>query len=111
MPTVEAAGLTLNYDEQGAGEPLLLIPYTSADHACYAFQLPALHRALPLHQRRPPPARARAQCTSTRFAEPLAEGIPDSTVVVFDDLCHAALHEDPETFNGASLEFLLAHRA
>jgi pimeloyl-ACP methyl ester carboxylesterase len=26
---------------QGEGEPLLLIPYTSADHACYAFQLPA----------------------------------------------------------------------
>ena len=26
---------------QGEGEPLLLIPYLSADHACYAFQLPA----------------------------------------------------------------------
>jgi pimeloyl-ACP methyl ester carboxylesterase len=34
-------GLTINYDVQGEGEPLLLIPYTSADHACYAFQLPA----------------------------------------------------------------------
>jgi pimeloyl-ACP methyl ester carboxylesterase len=31
----------INYDVQGAGEPLLLIPYTSADHACWAFQLPA----------------------------------------------------------------------
>jgi pimeloyl-ACP methyl ester carboxylesterase len=31
----------MNYDVQGAGEPLLLIPYTSADHACFAFQLPA----------------------------------------------------------------------
>ena len=41
MPTVEAAGPTLNYDDQGAGEPLLLIPYTGADHACYAFQLQA----------------------------------------------------------------------
>jgi len=268
MPTVEAAGLTLNYDEQGAGEPLLLIPYTSADHACYAFQLPAytehfrcisvdlpgtgesskpagpysteeyadqvaafldaieverahvagvslgaavgthlaarhpdrvsslslhsawdasdsflrvlleswmtLARGTPtvadavilgifpwcftpeMYAERPDfvagledfvrgrPAQpleaflAQAQaaidhdasgvlgdvaaptlitfggrdlCTSTRFAEPLAEGIPDSTVVVFDDLCHAALHEDPETFNAASLEFLLAHRA
>jgi pimeloyl-ACP methyl ester carboxylesterase len=37
----EADGLTINYDVQGEGEPLLLIPYTSADHACYAFQLPA----------------------------------------------------------------------
>jgi pimeloyl-ACP methyl ester carboxylesterase len=41
MPQVEVDGLTINYDVQGDGEPLLLIPYTSADHACYAFQLPA----------------------------------------------------------------------
>jgi pimeloyl-ACP methyl ester carboxylesterase len=41
MPQVEVNGLTINYDVQGDGEPLLLIPYTSADHACYAFQLPA----------------------------------------------------------------------
>jgi pimeloyl-ACP methyl ester carboxylesterase len=41
MPQVEVDGLTINYDVQGQGEPLLLIPYTSADHACYAFQLPS----------------------------------------------------------------------
>ena len=41
MPQAEVSGLTINFDVQGAGEPLLLIPYTSADHACYAFQLPA----------------------------------------------------------------------
>ena len=41
MPRVEADGLTINYDVQAEGEPLLLIPYTSADHACWAFQLPA----------------------------------------------------------------------
>ena len=41
MPQVKVDGLTINYDVQGEGEPLLLIPYTSADHACYAFQLPA----------------------------------------------------------------------
>jgi pimeloyl-ACP methyl ester carboxylesterase len=41
MPRVEVDGLTLNYDVQGKGEPLLLIPYLSADHACFAFQLPA----------------------------------------------------------------------
>jgi pimeloyl-ACP methyl ester carboxylesterase len=41
MPQVEVDGLRVNYDVQGEGEPLLLIPYTSADHACYAFQLPA----------------------------------------------------------------------
>ena len=41
MPRVEVDGLTINYDVEGDGEPLLLIPYTSADHACWAFQLPA----------------------------------------------------------------------
>ncbi|HEX5887178.1 MAG TPA: alpha/beta hydrolase [Pyrinomonadaceae bacterium] len=39
MPTVQANGITLNYDQQGSGEPLILIPYLSADHACYAFQV------------------------------------------------------------------------
>ena len=41
MPQVEVDGLTINYEVQGDGDPLLLIPYTSADHACWAFQLPA----------------------------------------------------------------------
>jgi pimeloyl-ACP methyl ester carboxylesterase len=40
MPQVDVDGLAINYDVQGAGEPLLLIPYLSADHACWAFQLP-----------------------------------------------------------------------
>jgi pimeloyl-ACP methyl ester carboxylesterase len=29
----------MNYDQQGAGEPLILIPYLAADYACYAFQV------------------------------------------------------------------------
>jgi len=41
MQQVDVDGPTINYDVQGEGEPLLLIPYLSADHACYAFQLPA----------------------------------------------------------------------
>jgi pimeloyl-ACP methyl ester carboxylesterase len=41
MPQVDAAGVRINYAVEGEGDPLLLIPYTSADHACYAFQLPA----------------------------------------------------------------------
>lgn len=267
MPTTEALGLTINYEEQGEGEPLLLIPYLAADHACYAFQLPAytehfrcisvdlpgsgesdmppgpystegyadqlaafleaigverahvagvslgaavathlgarhpervrtlslhsawdatdlylstilemwrsLARALPtvadaviqgifplcftpeMYAGRPEfvdglvdfvrsrPAQpvdaflaqsaaviahdatavlgsitaptlitfgAHDLVTSTRFAEPLESGIADSEVVVFDDLSHAGLHEDPETFNRASLDFLLRHR-
>ncbi len=268
MPVIEAAGLTINYEEQGEGEPLLLIPYTGADHACYAFQLPAYTehfrcisvdlpgsgesskppgpysteaqadqiaafldaldverahvagmslgaaigthlaarhpdrvRSLSLHSvwattdpylrvlleswmtlARGVPAvadvvilgifpwcftpemyaerpefvaaledfvrgrpvqpleaflaqceaviahdaagvlgdiaapslityGARDLCPSTRFAPALTAGIADSTLVVFDALSHAGLHEDPETFNAVSLEFLLNHQA
>jgi pimeloyl-ACP methyl ester carboxylesterase len=39
MPKVTANGITMHYDRQGAGEPLVLIPYLAADHACYAFQV------------------------------------------------------------------------
>jgi pimeloyl-ACP methyl ester carboxylesterase len=268
MPQVEVDGLTINYDVQGEGEPLLLIPYTSADHACYAFQLPAytehfsaiavdlpgsgesdkpagpysteayadqvagflgavgierahvagvslgaavgLHlaarhpgrvRSLSLHSawpvtddylrtvveqwrtlasvlptvadvviggifpwcftpemyvERPETVSAlvdfvrsrpaqpvdafqaqidavlshdasaalagidaptlitvggRDLVCSTRFAEPLATGIARTEVVVFDHLSHAGLHEDPETFNRATLDFLLRQAA
>jgi pimeloyl-ACP methyl ester carboxylesterase len=39
MPKVKANGITINYEQQGAGEPLVLIPYLAADNACYAFQV------------------------------------------------------------------------
>jgi pimeloyl-ACP methyl ester carboxylesterase len=268
MPQVDVEGLAINYDVQGEGEPLLLIPYLSADHACYAFQLPAytehfsciaidlpgsgesdkpagpystegyadqvaaflgaigierahvagvslgatvgihlaarhphLVRSLSLHScwdvsddylkivveqwrtlasslptvadmviqgifpwcftpdmyvDRPEfvdtlvdfvrgrPAQpedaflaqtdaviahdasaalgdidvptlitfgARDVVCSTRFADPLNSGIAGSELVVFDHLSHAGLHEDPETFNRATLEFLLRQRS
>jgi 3-oxoadipate enol-lactonase len=39
MPKIRANHITLNYEQQGTGEPLVLIPYLAADHACYAFQV------------------------------------------------------------------------
>ncbi len=39
MPKVKANNLTMNYEQEGTGEPLVLIPYLAADHACYAFQV------------------------------------------------------------------------
>src|SRR6476620_4033482 len=39
MPKVSANGISLNYEVQGTGEPVILIPYRAADHACYAFQV------------------------------------------------------------------------
>src|SRR5882724_2686074 len=39
MPKIRANNIMMNYEQQGTGEPLLLIPYLAADNACYAFQL------------------------------------------------------------------------
>jgi pimeloyl-ACP methyl ester carboxylesterase len=36
---VKAKNITMNYEQQGTGEPLILIPSLAADHACYAFQV------------------------------------------------------------------------
>ena len=40
MPKVNANGININYVMQGVGEPLVLIPFLSADNGCYTFQLP-----------------------------------------------------------------------
>jgi pimeloyl-ACP methyl ester carboxylesterase len=39
MPKVKVKDITINYESQGTGEPLVLIPYLAADNACYAFQV------------------------------------------------------------------------
>jgi 3-oxoadipate enol-lactonase len=39
MPKIKVNDITMNYEQQGTGEPLLLIPYLAADNACYAFQM------------------------------------------------------------------------
>ena len=39
MPKVKVNKISINYEQQGTGEPLILIPYLTADHACYAFQV------------------------------------------------------------------------
>ena len=39
MPKIKVNDITMNYERQGSGEPLVLIPYLAADHACYAFQV------------------------------------------------------------------------
>ena len=39
MPRVTANGISINYEQQGTGEHLILIPFLTADNACYAFQV------------------------------------------------------------------------
>jgi len=39
MPKIQVGSIKMNYEQQGDGEPLVLIPYLAADYACYAFQV------------------------------------------------------------------------
>ena len=39
MPKITVNHIGMNYNQEGTGEPLVLIPYLAADHACYAFQV------------------------------------------------------------------------
>src|SRR5436190_5013193 len=39
MPQVKANDININYDQQGSGEPLILLPFLTADNSCYAFQV------------------------------------------------------------------------
>lgn len=39
MPKIKVNDIAMNYEQQGTGEPLILIPYLAADNACYAFQV------------------------------------------------------------------------
>ena len=54
---------------------------------------------------------ARDLICSPRFAERINGRIGGSELVVFEHLSHGALHEDPETFNRATLDFLLRQGA
>jgi pimeloyl-ACP methyl ester carboxylesterase len=47
--------------------------------------------------------------TSTRFVEPLKNGIGNSEVHVFDDCCHAPIYENVAAFNETTLAFLKEH--
>jgi pimeloyl-ACP methyl ester carboxylesterase len=39
MPKVRVNDITMHFEQQGSGEPLILIPFLAADNACYAFQV------------------------------------------------------------------------
>ena len=47
--------------------------------------------------------------TSTRFSQPLEQGIRNSEVVVFEDCAHAPIYENVAEFNQRTLSFLKAH--
>jgi pimeloyl-ACP methyl ester carboxylesterase len=49
------------------------------------------------------------QVTSTRFAAPLTERIPNTELIVFEDCAHAPIYENVEGFNAQTLAFLQRH--
>jgi 3-oxoadipate enol-lactonase len=76
MPEVQINDTTIHYDRQGDGEPLIMIPFLTADHACFAFQMPAYAEdftcyALDLRGSGAT-ARGAAECTMKQFVEDVA---------------------------------------
>lgn len=76
MPEAQINGTCIHYDHQGAGEPLVMIPFLTADHACFAFQLPAYADhfscyAVDLRGSGATP-RGEAECTMDQFVEDVA---------------------------------------
>ena len=76
MPDVQINGTTVHYDRQGDGEPLIMIPFLTADHASFAFQIPAYAEqftcyALDLRGSGATP-RGQAECTMSQFVEDVA---------------------------------------
>ena len=51
----------------------------------------------------------RDMVTSTRFADPLKNGISHSEVVVFEGCAHAPIYEKIDEFNARTLAFLQHH--
>lgn len=76
MPEVQVNGTTIHYDRQGDGEPLVMIPFLTADHACFAFQLPAYAEHFSCYavdlRGSGATARGQAECTMRQFVEDLA---------------------------------------
>lgn len=76
MPEVQINGTTVHYDRQGSGEPLILIPFLTADHACFAFQLPAYADRFTCYavdlRGSGATERGDTECTMAQFVEDLA---------------------------------------
>jgi len=49
------------------------------------------------------------QVTSTRFAAPLTERIPNTELIIFEDCAHTPIYENVEGFNTQTLAFLQRH--
>lgn len=76
MPATQINGTTIHYERAGDGEPLIMIPFLTADHACFAFQLPAYaeHFTCYAVDLRGSGATARGdrECTMRQFVEDVA---------------------------------------
>lgn len=76
MPEAQINGTSIHYDRQGSGEPLIMIPFLTADHACFAFQLPAYAEYFTCYaidlRGSGATARGDAECTMRQFVEDVA---------------------------------------
>ena len=76
MPEIQINGTSIHYERHGEGEPLVMIPFLTADHACFAFQLPAYAERFSCYtvdlRGSGATARGDARCTMRQFVEDVA---------------------------------------
>lgn len=97
MPDVAINGATLHYAQEGAGEPLLLIPGLGMDHTYYKFGIPLLARHFTVYAVDP-----HGIGQSTKSPPPYSvEGWAEDFAVFIDKLGHGPIHVLGSSLGGA----------
>jgi 3-oxoadipate enol-lactonase len=76
MREVQINGTTIHFEREGQGEPLIMIPFLTADHGCFAFQLPSYADDFSCYavdlRGSGATARGASKCTMRQFVEDVA---------------------------------------
>ena len=105
----------MNYDQQGAGEPLILIPYLAADHACYAFQVAEYAKHFTCISIDPRRAGETDKPEGVYSTELFADDVKafmkalGAELIVFEGCAHAPIYERVDEFNQKTIGFLRRH--
>ena len=102
MPKIKVNDMTMNYDQQGTGEPLDAFVRQSdaviahdADSALSGVKAPT-QITFGRHD----------VVTSTRFGDAMKNAIAGSELTVFEGCAHAPIYEHVDEFNAKTLSFL-----
>ena len=117
MPKVRVNDITMNYEQQGTGEPLILIPYLAADNACYAFQVADYAKQFTCISIDPRGAGETDKPAGNYSTELSRTSMPTLAFadhsgrrrLIFESCSDAPIYESVSEFNQKTLSFLSRH--